>query len=129
MVYPGKSKESDMHQKQKVTLYIPPGLHRQLKIRSAVDTESMSALVEKSIAFYLKHPEIVEDVESACGQTHRVYECPECRTSLVKRDGKLAAIQNKPSILPEELSVDVDQVRQPVKSNQDSQGEEELVPC
>lgn len=50
-----------MQNKQKVTLYIPPKLHRQLKIRAAVDTESMSAIVEKAIAFYMEHSEVVEE--------------------------------------------------------------------
>jgi plasmid stability protein len=48
-----------MQDKQKVTLYLPPGLHRQLKIRAAVDTDSMSAMVERAIVFYLRHPELV----------------------------------------------------------------------
>lgn len=116
-----------MHQKQKVTLYIPPGLHRQLKIRSAVDAESMSALVEKAIAFYLKYPEVVEETEAVSGQTHRVYSCPECETSLVKRDGQLTALEQQPSVLSDELSVG--QVRQSANSHSNSQGEEELVPC
>lgn len=50
-----------MQNKQKVTLYIPPKLHRQLKIRAAVDTESMSAIVEKAIVFYMEHSEVVEE--------------------------------------------------------------------
>jgi hypothetical protein len=115
-----------MHQKQKVTLYIPPGLHRQLKIRSAVDAESMSALVEKAVAFYLKYPEVVEETEAVSGRTHQVYSCPECETSLVKRDGQLTALKQQPSVISDELSVD--QVRQ-ANSPNDSQGEEELVPC
>ncbi len=54
---------SDMQDKQKVTLYLPPGVHRQLKIRAAIDEESMSGLVEKAIAFYLKYPEKVEEID------------------------------------------------------------------
>ena len=49
----GQPKTSDMQDKQKVTLYLPLGTHRQLKIRAAIDEESMSGLVEKAIAFYL----------------------------------------------------------------------------
>lgn len=46
-----------MQNKQKVTLYIPPELHRRLKIKAAIDLDSMSSLVEKAIAFYLQYPE------------------------------------------------------------------------
>ncbi|MFW6264123.1 MAG: hypothetical protein ACOC3E_01195 [Cyanobacteriota bacterium] len=116
-----------MQDKQKVTLYIPPGLHRQLKIRSAVDTESMSAIVEKAIQFYLKHPEVVEEVEANHGQTHRVYLCPECDSTVVNRDGELVSLTNQPGVLSEELPVE--QVHEEVNHHSDSQGEEELVPC
>lgn len=124
----GKQNERDMQDKQKVTLYIPPGLHRQLKIRSAVDAESMSAMVEKALMFYLKHPELVEEVEaSAYGKTHRVYSCPECSSALINRDGELAALKKQASLLSDELPVE--KVRESVKSPQKLQGEEELVPC
>ena len=41
-----------MQDKQKVTLFLPSGIHRQLRIRSAIDVESMSAIVEKAVEFY-----------------------------------------------------------------------------
>jgi hypothetical protein len=134
---PGKSTESDMQDKQKVTLYLPPGLHRQLKIRSALDTESMSAMVEKAICFYLKHPEMVEEVGASHGKTHQVHICPECESALVMRDGQMVALKNQPSILAEDLPREVqekvksqvnDSPKTPVYET-DSQGEEELVPC
>ncbi|MBC6417919.1 MAG: hypothetical protein GDA44_03565 [Prochloron sp. SP5CPC1] len=59
--YLGKPINREMQNKQKVTLYIPPKLHRQLKIRAAVDTESMSAIAEKAIAFYMEHSEVAEE--------------------------------------------------------------------
>lgn len=130
-----------MQDKQKVTLYLPPGLHRQLKIRAAVDIESMSAIVEKAISFYLEHPEMVEEVEAFHGKTHQVHLCPECNSSLVIRDGKMLSLKNQPSVITEEFPKEV---RETVKcqteshltdspQNQshqaESQGEEELVPC
>ena len=125
--YPGKTIENNMQDKQKVTLYLPPGLHRQLKIRAAVDSESMSAMVERAIVFYLSHPEVVDEVEASYGNTHRVYSCPECSSSVVIQDGDMVALKNQPSLLDDELPVE--KVREEVKSRTDSQGEEELVPC
>lgn len=117
-----------MQEKQKVTLYIPPGIHRQLKIRAAIDTESMSAIVEKAIAFYLKHPEKVEEAEAeAYGKTHQVHVCPECSAAMVEREGKMVSIKNQPSVIDdEEFPI---KVREKVKSASDTQGNEKLVPC
>jgi len=109
-----------MQDKQKVTLYLPPGLHRQIKIRAAVDSESMSTIVERAIFFYLKHPEVVDEVEAAHGETHKVYSCPECTGSVVLRNGEMVSLGNPPSVIGEEL---------PVQKITKSQGEEELVPC
>lgn len=116
-----------MQDKQKVTLYLPPGLHRQLKIRAAVDSESMSGMVERAIVFYLRHPEVVEEVEASYGNSHRVYACPECSSSVVLQDGEMVSLKNQPSILAEEIPVE--KVREEVGSPTGAQGEEELVPC
>jgi plasmid stability protein len=116
-----------MQDKQKVTLYLPPGLHRQLKIRAAVDLDSMSAMVERAIVFYLHHPEVVDEVEASYGRTHQVYSCPECSSSVVLKGGDLIPLKNQPSMLAEDLPVE--KVREEVSSPTDSQGEEELVPC
>ncbi|HAJ61584.1 MAG TPA: hypothetical protein DCP31_21940 [Cyanobacteria bacterium UBA8543] len=107
-------------------MYLPPKLYRQLKVRAAVDLDSMSAMVERAIVFYLRHPELVEEVEASYGKRHQVHTCPECRTSVVIKDGEMVSIENQPSLLNEELPVD--KVREEVDS-QGSQGEEELVPC
>ena len=115
-----------MQDKQKVTLYLPPGLHRQLKIRAAIDTESMSAMVEKAIAFYLKYPEKVEAVEASHGKTYQVHTCPECDAAMVMREGQMVSLKNQPSAIAEEFPIEV---REPVKVQANSQGEEELVPC
>jgi len=116
-----------MQDKQKVTLYLPPGLHRQLKIRAAVDSESMSGMVERAIVFYLRHPEVVEEVEASYGNSHRVYACPECSSSVVLQDGEMVSLKHQPSILAEDIPVE--KVREEVGSPTGTQGEEELVPC
>jgi hypothetical protein len=116
-----------MEDKQKVTLYLPPGLHRKLKIRAAVDSDSMSAMVERAIVFYLGHPEVVDEVEASYGKTHQVHTCPVCKTSVVMKDGEMVSLNNQLSILAEDLPVE--KVREGVNSRTNSQGEEELVPC
>ncbi|MBE9128179.1 MULTISPECIES: hypothetical protein [unclassified Coleofasciculus] len=116
-----------MQDKQKVTLYLPPGLHRQLKIRAAVDLDSMSAMVERAIVFYLRHPEMVDEIEEAYGKTHQVYNCPECSSSVVVKEGEMVSLKNQPSLVDDELPIE--KVREEVSSRTDSQGEEELVPC
>lgn len=120
-----------MQDKQKVTLYLPPQLYRQLKVRAAVDLDSMSAMVERAIVFYLRHPEVVEEVEAShYGNRHQVYACPECRSSVVLKDGEMISLKGQPSVLTDELPVE--KVREEANSRTDSQGaqgEEELVPC
>jgi plasmid stability protein len=115
-----------MPDKQKVTLYLPQGVHRQLKIRAAIDTDSMSAVVERAIAFYLKHPEKVEEVEAATyGKTHQVHICPECEAAMVMREGEMVSLKHQPSIIGDEFSLEVpDKVQTQAGSK-----EEELVPC
>ena len=113
-----------MQDKQKVTLYINSGLHRQLKIRSAIDSESMSAMVEKAVTFYLKHPEKVDEVEPASGKTHQVHVCPECDAAMVNREGQMVSLRNQPSVISEDFPL----VREKVNSHNSSPGEE-LVPC
>ncbi len=97
-----------MQDKQKVTLYLPPGIHRQLKIRAAIDEHSMSALVEKAIAFYLKYPDKVEEVEAAAyGKTHQVHICPECDAALVMREGDVVSLKNQPGIIADDFPIEV----------------------
>ena len=120
-----------MPDKQKVTLYLPPGLHRQLKIRAAVDTDSMSAMVERAVNFYLNYPDVVAETEAIShGETYQVHKCPKCSSSLINRDGEMALLDNQPGILAEDASLErVEEVRERLESHTDSQGEEELVPC
>lgn len=101
--YPGKTTESSMQDKQKVTLYLPPELHRKLKIQAAMSSEAMSILAERALNFYLTYPEVVEQQEEAHGQTHRIYDCPSCTTPVVIRNGELTAL-GQSSVLQDELS-------------------------
>ena len=115
-----------MQSKQKVTLYIPPELHRKLKIKAAVDVESMSALVEKAIAFYMQHPEKVEEIETySQGRTHQVHFCPECEEPMVMRDGKMISLSSHNGLVDDEISLKV------TSKAEDSgeSNEEELVSC
>ncbi|MEB3295364.1 MAG: hypothetical protein VKJ24_19595 [Synechococcales bacterium] len=123
-----------MQDKQKVTLYLPSDLHRQLKIRAAVAAEPMSSLAEKALCFYLTNPEVVENIE-AHGQTHRLYSCPECSAPLALREGEIVKLGQQPSILAEDLLADAIEVlnsevlnsEQPILNS--GQPEGQLVPC
>jgi hypothetical protein len=97
-----------MQDKQKVTLYLPIDLHRQLKIRAAVDAEPMSVLAERAICFYLSHSEVVENLDTH-GETHRIYHCPTCETPVVLRSGEMQAIEQSSNVVPDEL-VDLSQL-------------------
>ena len=115
-----------MQTKQKVTLYLSPELHRRLKIRAAIDSEPMSELAERALVFYLTHPEVVDEVEAAeyDGQTHRVYACPECASSVVIQKEELISLSNQSGVITqEELPVELRQ-KETAK-----EGSEQLVPC
>jgi hypothetical protein len=113
-----------MQEKQKVTLYLPPDLHRQLKIQAAVADEPMSSLAQKAIGFYLTHPEVVEPIEPDLhGQTHQIHHCPACETAVVLRDGGLIGVGAQPTVLPE-MAEDLLLV-----STVADQGEAALIPC
>lgn len=114
-----------MQEKQKVTLYLPPTLHRQLKVKAAIDTDSMSALVERAISFYLKHPEAVEELEASYGKTHQVHICPECNAAMVMRDGDMISLKNQPKIVDEEFPL----IGEVTEIGKDAEGQEELIPC
>ena len=61
---PSIGESSTIKDSQKVTLYLPPELHRRLKIRSAVDGESMSTLTEQALSFYLTNSEAIDKIKS-----------------------------------------------------------------
>ncbi len=113
--------------KQKVTLYLPLSLHRQIKIRAAVDSESMSAVVEKAIAFYMSHPDLVAEAEEArsVGKTYRVYDCPECSNALIFRDECLQSLRGQVGAIADELTASSASAPGEGEGSQD----EELVPC
>lgn len=119
-----------MQDKQKVTLYLPPELHRQLKIRSAVDAEPMSEIAQRAIVFYLTHGDVVEEFEcSTHGRSYQVYNCPDCATAMVLKEGKMASLSSQPGVLSdEELSVSATSGVHSQPDRPDHQGEE-LVPC
>jgi hypothetical protein len=115
-----------MQEKQKVTLYLPPTLHRQLKVKAAIETDSMSSLVEKAIAFYLQHPEAVEETEANYGKTHQIHICPECDAAMVMRDGQMISVKNQPGIVDEEFPL---MGESKSVNNTGTEGQEELIPC
>jgi hypothetical protein len=97
----------DQQKATKVTLYLPQELHKQLKIRSAIDGEPMSTLAERALGFYLAHADVVEEY-SEFGQTHRVYHCPTCSDSVVMREGDLVSMKSVISSEPtHDLCVEV----------------------
>jgi len=87
----------------------------------------MSAIVERAIDFYLKHPDKVEAEEkSAYGKTHQVHICPECDAAMVMREGQMMSLKDQPSVLSDESSLPlVDDSPLPA----DSDEEKLLVPC
>ena len=114
-----------MPAKQKVTLYLSPELHRQLKIRAAIDSEPMSELAERAIVFYLEHPEVVDEVKATHGRNYRVYDCPECSPSVILQDGEMVSISSQLSVVAQE-KLNVDQVEE---AKADPEEKEQLVPC
>ncbi|PSB33607.1 hypothetical protein [Stenomitos frigidus] len=121
-----------MQDKQKVTLYLPPELHRQLKVRAALDSETMTDIAQRAIVFYLSHSELVDDYEgSRHGQTHRVYTCPDCTSPSVLKGDEMVSLRSQSSVLVEErVPANTASKVQSVSSlSADAQGEGELVPC
>jgi hypothetical protein len=118
-----------MQEKQKVTLYLPQPLHRQLKIRAAVETEAMSSLVERAVSFYLNHADVVDEYEAPHGQTHRVYACPACHSPSTIRAGELVSLNQNPSVLDDgALAIERAATLAAPSSSPESQGGT-LIPC
>ena len=118
-----------MQDKQKVTLYLPPELHRQLKVRAALDSETMTDIAQRAIVFYLSHSELVDDYEdSRHGQTHRVYMCPDCSSPSVLQGDDMVSLRSQSGLVLEER-VSASKVQSVGALGADSQGEGELVPC
>ena len=83
-----------MSDKQKITLYISDTLHRQFKIRSAVDGETMSSMAQRAIAFYLENADLVETGAEVHGNAHQLYSCPQCSAAVALREGELALVHH-----------------------------------
>jgi hypothetical protein len=96
-----------MEDKQKVTLYLTSELHRQLKIKAAVEVETMSMIAERALEVYLQHPDLLEQIAEQQGHSHRVYSCPECEHPAIVRGGEMVSIGKQPGLLEEDLVVDV----------------------
>jgi hypothetical protein len=119
-----------MSGKNKVTLYIPSDLHRKLKIKAAVESEPMSAIAERAIIFYLSNPHVVDEVEAAQGNAHRVYSCPECETDVLVQGGELVQLNEQPGVIQDDdldLPSDIDKAV--IEAGNDRHGREHLVPC
>lgn len=115
-----------MQSKQKITLYIPPELHRKLKIKSAVDVESMSALVEKAISFYMQFPDKVDEIKSSAqGKTHQIHMCPECEAPMLMRQGEMVSLSSQSEIYRNGISLEVSSQVE----GSESPTEVNLVPC
>lgn len=82
-----------MPDKQKVTLYIPDELHRQFKIRSAVDGETMSRMAQRAIEFYLNHADVVQAGVESYGVAHQVHSCPQCSAAVTVRNNSLTLVR------------------------------------
>ena len=93
----------------------------------------MSGIVEKAIAFYLQHPDKIEEVEAAAyGKAYQVHICPECEAALVMRDGQMVSLKNQPSVIDDEFALEAERVSLvgevlPVSARKHS-SEEVLVP-
>ena len=135
---PGNTIIVVMQDKQKVTLYLSPEVYRRLKVRAAIDSESMSTIAERAVTFYLAHPDVVAETEEVSyGHTHQVYACPTCTTSLLLRDGEMVTLNSqvgaKLGLIADaenELAVEASKNRLKIEAvGYEVSAEEELVPC
>lgn len=83
-----------MPDKQKVTLYISDDLHRQFKIRSAVDGETMSSMAQRALEFYLSNSGLVQGSSEVHGRAHQVHSCPRCSASVTIKENALALVSS-----------------------------------
>jgi hypothetical protein len=119
--------KSDMLVKQKVTLYISDDLHRQVKIRSAIDGETMSSIAQRAIEFYLGHPDTVKSSGEVHGQAHRLYACPKCAVPVALREDGLALVQSHSSQKFEDMT-GLERIAE-LSAEPCSPDERTLIPC
>ncbi len=126
MSYRSDQEQSDS--KQKVTLYLSPELHRNLKIHAAVEMESMSKMAEKALSFYLDHSEVFEGIQ---GSTHQVHRCPKCSHPFVLRQGEVSSLPEQANgpLLLDGSEADFSQSTWGSPDSQDQPKHDELVPC
>ncbi|MEO1397107.1 MAG: hypothetical protein AAFV90_29875 [Cyanobacteria bacterium J06634_5] len=113
--------------KQKVTLYLPDDLHRQFKIRSAVDGETMSLMAQRAIEFYLEHADVVEDLSIAYGQAHRIHSCPKCAAPVALHGDGLSLVSDHAK-QPLQVLENLEPIPE-LSSESKRLGGEELVKC
>ena len=92
-----------MSDKQKVTLYLSDDLHRQFKIRSAIDGETMSSMAQRALEFYLGHAELVDGSSELHGHAHQVHSCPQCSAAVTLRDNELSLVRSLGDAVVSEL--------------------------
>ncbi len=121
-----------MKDKNKVTLYIPPELHRQLKIQSAVDSEPMSAIAERALVLYLEHS---EECSPSHGHAYQVHSCPKCSADFILQNGEAVAIAGRGGadssvdMLSSQVIDDLDSAAKGKDYLTQEHDPEELVPC
>ncbi|MGD1849144.1 MAG: hypothetical protein ACFCBU_00555 [Cyanophyceae cyanobacterium] len=62
----------------------------------------MSSMVERALAFYLEHSDVVDQHNEPLGQTHRVYNCPACESASVIRNGEMVSLNSSPSLVDDD---------------------------
>ena len=118
-----------MSAKQKVTLYISDDLHRQVKIRSAIDGEPMSSIAQRAIEFYLTHSDVVAQTDDERnGETHRVHACPKCASPVVLREDGLSLVASSAEKQFESMASDLESLPGLV-AEPGGAGEGELIAC
>jgi hypothetical protein len=118
-----------MSDKTKVTLYIPPDLHRKLKVKAAVDSEPMSAIAEQAIVFYLTHPEVVEEATAEQQNSHRIHSCPECSSNFLFRSGEVVPVVEQPGVFEGNDDLAIPSDIEGVVSTGEPASKESLVTC
>ena len=93
-----------MPDKQKVTFYLSDELHRQFKIRAAVDGETMSSMAQRAIEFYMNNAELVERSDQVHGRAYQIRSCPECNAAVTLKDDGLALVASHGAHVVNELA-------------------------
>ncbi len=93
-----------MPDKQKVTFYLSDELHRQFKIRAAVDGETMSSMAQRAIKFYMNNAELVESADQVHGRAYQVHSCPECNVAVTLQKDGLAPVASHGTQVVDELA-------------------------